>query len=154
MKQEYMEAFTEVYEIFNLMPKELLNKIPIQFYELIKQNRSMEYKPNIQEPLEKCKLKNETIILLGLIYRDFLCSSQERKILQEKDEEELKKIQKEIELEAREKYSIDNIFEKKNETIQQENTKNYEENQIAIIQEKKWYEKIFYIIKNLFKKNK
>lgn len=28
MKKEYMEAFSEVYEIFKLMPQELLNKIP------------------------------------------------------------------------------------------------------------------------------
>ena len=31
LKPEYREAFEEIYEIFNLMPKELLNKIPTKF---------------------------------------------------------------------------------------------------------------------------
>ena len=80
-----MEAFSEVYEIFKLMPQELLNKIPKKFYEIIKEERDKEYLPNIKEPIENQKLKDETIILLGLIYRDFLCSQDEKKRLQEKD---------------------------------------------------------------------
>lgn len=79
MKPEYREAFEEIYEIFSLMPKELLKKIPTKFYEMIEEERDTNYSPNIQEPLEKQKLKNETIIILGLIYRDFLCSLDEKK---------------------------------------------------------------------------
>ncbi len=84
MKKEYMEVFSEIYEIFKLMPQELLNKIPQKFCEIIKEERDKEYIPNIKEPIENQKLKDETIILLGLIYRDFLCSTDERKKLQEK----------------------------------------------------------------------
>ncbi len=35
------------------------------------EEKAKTYCPNIQEPLEKQKLKDETIIILGLIYRDF-----------------------------------------------------------------------------------
>ena len=83
-----MEAFAEVNEIIKLMPLELVKKIPSKFREMIVEEKDNNYIPDIKEPIEKCKLKNETIIILGLIYRDFLCSPDERKKLQEKDARE------------------------------------------------------------------
>lgn len=148
MKQEYKEAFTEVNEIIKMMPDELVNKIPSKFREMLEDERDKEYNPNIQEPLEKCKLKNETIIILGLIYRDFLCSQDEKRRLQEKDARELQEVQKAIEEEIREKYNPDDIFKKKNEKkIEYQNT---EETSIIVIQEEKWYKKIFNLIRGLF----
>lgn len=151
MKPEYREAFEEVFEIFNLMPKELLNKIPTKFYEMIKEERDTNYSPNIKEPLEKQKLKNETIIILGLIYRDFLCPPEEKKILQEKDAKELQEIEKELEQQIREKYNPDDIFKNKNRIVPEE-VQQSKETRITIIQEEKWYQRIFNIIKNLFKR--
>lgn len=145
MKTEYKEAFTEVYEIFKLMPKELLDKIPKKFYEIIEEERDKEYCPNIKEPLEKQELKNETIIILGLIYRDFLCSTEEKRRLQEKDARELQEVQKALEDEIRQKYNSDDIFKNKIEEKK-------EENGIIIVREEKWYRKILNIIKNLFKR--
>ena len=92
MKEEYRIAFTEVNEIMKLMPIELINKIPSKFREMIEEEKDNNYIPDIKEPIEKCKLKNETIIILGLIYRDFLCSQDERKKLQEKNARELQKM--------------------------------------------------------------
>ena len=151
MKQEYNEAFTEVNEIIKMMPDELVNKIPSKFREMLEDERDKEYNPNIQEPLEKCKLKNETIIILGLIYRDFLCLPEERKKLQEKDAKDLQEIQKAIEEEARQKYNPDDLFKnKKNEKLNyKEET---EEKRMVIVQEEKWYKKIFNIIKGIFKR--
>ena len=148
MKPEYREAFTEIYEIFKLMPQELLNKIPIKFYEMIKEERDTEYIANIKEPLEKQKLKNETIIILGLIYREFLCSPEEKKRLQEKDAKQLQEIEKALEDEIRQKYNPDDIF--KNKINKQRLQK--EENALIVVEEK-WYKKIFNIIKSLFKKD-
>ena len=147
MKQEYKEAFEEIYEIFNLMPKELIDKIPLNFYNMIKEERDTNYKPNIKEPLENQKLKDETIIILGLIYRDFLCSQQEKKILQKKDAKEIQKIEKEIENEKRKKYNINAIFEDKST---QNEIKMSEQKKIIVYEEKKWYKKIFDLIKKFF----
>ncbi len=146
-----MEAFTEVNEIIKLMPEELVSKIPNKFREMISEERDMQYKADIKEPLEKCKLKNETIILLGLIYRDFLCSQDERKKLQEKDARKLQEVQQEIENEVRLKYNPDDIFKKKKEDKVE--YKPAEETAIAVVQEEKWYKKIFNIIKGLFHRN-
>ncbi len=150
MKQEYKEAFTEVNEIIKMMPDELVNKIPSKFREMIEDERDKEYNPNIQEPLEKCKLKNETIIILGLIYRDFLCSQDEKRRLQERDARELQEVQKAIEDEIRQKYNPDDLFKKKNENNKEH--QNFEETAITVIQKEKWYKKIFNIIKGLFNK--
>lgn len=150
MKQEYKEAFTEVNEIIKMMPDELTNKIPSKFKEMLEDERDKEYSPNIQEPLEKQKLKNETIIILGLIYRDFLCSSDEKRKLQEKDARELQEVQKALEEELREKYNPDDIFKKKNKNKGE--VQNFEETAIAVVQEEKWYKKIFNLIRSLFQR--
>lgn len=147
MKREYLEAFTEINEIFKLMPKELINKIPKEFREMISEERDKRYLPNIKEPLEKCNLKNETIIILGLIYRDFLCNSDEKKKLQEKDARELKEIQVEIANEMREKYNPDNLF--KNKTEKKSESIFNEETSMTVIQKERWYRKIFNMIKGL-----
>ena len=153
MKQEYKEAFTEVNEIINLMPIELVNKIPIKFQEMIKEEMDTTYKPTIKEPIENCKLREETVILLGLIYRDFLCPIEERKILQEKDAKEFEKLKKEIENEIKEKYNLDNIFKQRRQNITKQQI--VEENtSLTVINEEKWYKKIFNIIKKLFKKDR
>lgn len=149
MKREYMEAFSEVYEIFKLMPQGLLNKIPQKFYEMIKEERDEEYLPNIKEPIENQKLKDETIILLGLIYRDFLCSSDEKKRLQEKDVRDLKETERILEAELREKYNPDNIFKKNRKEIEPSN----EETSMIEYKEQSFLKRLFEKIKSLFKKN-
>lgn len=151
MKQEYKEAFTEVNEIIKMMPDELVNKIPSKFREMLEDERDKEYNPNIQEPLEKCKLKNETIIILGSIYRDFLCSPDEKRRLQEKDARELQEVEKAIEEQIREKYDPDDIFKNRNKIVLQEEQPS-EETRMTIVQEEKWYQKIFNLIKGLFRK--
>lgn len=144
MKQEYREAFAEVDSIFKLMPISLLNKIPTNFRNMINTEKATDYEPTISEPFEEQQMKEETIIILGLIYRDFLCSEEERKILKGKDAEKIKQAEEEL----RKKYNPDDIFKKKD--ISQEKEKN-KEISLAIIPEKKWYKKIFNLIKVLFK---
>ena len=148
MKQEYKEAFTEVNEIIKMMPDELVNKIPSKFREMLEDERDKEYNPNIQEPLEKCKLKNETIIILGLIYRDFLCSQDEKRRLQEKDARELQEVQKAIEDEIRQKYNPNDLFKKHNATDNQL----IEECKSITVIEEKWYKKLYKLIKSIFKR--
>lgn len=147
-----MEAFAEVNEIIKLMPLELVKKIPSKFREMIVEEKDNNYIPDIEEPIEKCKLKNETIIILGLIYRDFLCSPDERKKLQEKDARELQEVQKAVEEEIREIYNPDDIFKKKNQNNIEESNNKEENTSMIVIQEEKWYQKIFNLIKGLFRK--
>lgn len=89
MDKEYRQAFAEIYEILGLMPKELTNKIPNKFYEIITQERDKSYNPVIKEPIENQELKKETLVILGLIYRDFICDEKEREELKKQDAIEL-----------------------------------------------------------------
>ncbi len=145
MKKEYEEAFSEVDKIFDLMPIGLLNKIPNKFRELIKENKSSLYNPNISEPFEDCILKDETLVILALIYRDFLCNAQEKQELLLRDSNKFK----EFEDELRKKYNPDDIFKNKR-NIQEplDNTSTA----IVEYKEKNFIQKIFDKIKNIFKK--
>ena len=147
MEEKYKEAFAEVSEISKLMPQSMVNKIPKGFKDIIEKEKSSTYNVNIKEPLEECKLKEETIIIMALIYRDFLCTEEERKELKKRDAEELKKAEEEL----REKYSTDKLF-KKNSKDKVNELK--EEKSIAVVENEKWYQKIFNLVKGLFGKKR
>lgn len=146
MKEEYKEAFAEVEQILNLMPTNLSNKIPLGFKQIISSEKSKTYHPKISEPIDECQLKDDTIIILAIIYRDFLCSKEKREKLITRDSNKLL----EFENKLREKYNPDDIFKNKVKIINEEQT---EEKRLTVIQEEKWYQKIFNIVKKLFKRN-
>lgn len=145
MKRTYEEAFVEVDEILKIMPVELLYKIPIKFRKVISDNKAKDYKVEIKEPLEEEKLKEETVVILGLIYRDFLASPEEREELQLKDAEELKRIEEEMQ----QQYDVDNIFKKRKNS-----TKENSSTDLILYKEQGFIKKLLNIIKGIFKKNK
>ena len=96
MEQNLSKAFTEVYEILKVTPIELTSKIPTKFRKIIEENRDKEYRFQLEEPFNEKDLKEETIVILGLIYRDFLADPEEREDLQLKDTEAIKKVEEEL----------------------------------------------------------
>ena len=148
MKREYEEAFAEVDEILQLMPPDLLIKIPLQFKKIISEKKAKDYKPNLKEPIEEEQLKYETRVVLGLIYRDFLVTPEEREELQVKDAEELRKAEEKL----KQQYDAENLFEKR------KNSKTFENpdfpKDMIIYKEIGFLQKIFNFIKGIFNKNK
>lgn len=144
VNKEYSEAFAEIDEIFKIMPVDLLSKIPIEFRNTISKNKAKDYKIEIKEPLEEQKLKEETIVILGLIYRDFLSSPEEKEELKLKDSEELKKVEEEL----TKQYDINKVFEKrkKNNTTENQTT------EMVVYKEQGFLKKIFNLIKGIFKR--
>lgn len=151
MKEIYKEAFSEVDEILKLMPINLLNKIPKKFKDIIKSEKSANYNPIINEPIENFQLKDETIIIMAIIYRDFLCSKEEKESLKLRDAEKIKEAEEEI----RQKYNPNDIFKKRG-VYQNDSTTDAQsttsETELMVVEEK-WYRKIFNIIKTIFKRN-
>ena len=150
MKNTTNQAFTEVYDVINHMEIEMQEKIPQKFINLIKENRDLDYKLNInyKEDIKK-QLLRESKVILSLIYRDFLCSKEKKEKLLQLDLEEIRKEEKFL----REKYEID--FEKrKKEKIEKniEKTKEQDDKLPIKVEKEKWYKKIFEILKKLFKK--
>ena len=145
MNRAYEEAFVEVDEIFKIMPIDLLSKIPIKFRQVISENKATDYKVEIQENFDEQNLKQETIAILGLIYRDFLASPEEREELQAQDAEELRKIEQDMQ----EKYNTENIFKKKNQKDDDELLRD-----MVLYKEPGFLKKFFNLIKGIFNKNK
>lgn len=145
MDRAYEEAFVEVDEILKIMPIDLLSKIPMQFRQVISTNKAKDYKIRIEEPLEEKNLKKETIIILGLIYRDFLASPEEREELQLKDAEELKRIEQEMQ----EQYDVDNVFKKRKKHSREDSSTD-----LILYKEQGFLKKLFNLIKGIFNKNK
>lgn len=145
MKRTYEEAFVEVDEILKIMPVELLCKIPIKFRQVISENKAKDYKVEIKEPLDEEKLKEETVVILGLIYRDFLASPEEREELQLKDAEELKRIEQEMQ----QQYDVDNVFKKRKKSSEDDASTD-----LILYKEQGFLKKLFNLIKGIFNKNK
>ena len=104
-------SFSEAYDIILHMDKELVKKIPENFIKFVEQNKAEDYKTNIDynKSINQQELQKGTRVILSIIYRDYLCSSEKKKELMKNDEDELKRIEQEL----REKYNPDNLFKKK-----------------------------------------
>lgn len=143
MDIEYKRAFTEVDEIFKLLPIDLLSKIPPKFRQIVSENKDKDYRVKIEEPLEEKNLKKETIVILGLIYRDFIASPEEKQQLQLKEAEDLKRIEEEMQ----KQYDINKIFDKrKSQQVEQNET------ELIVYKEPNFIKKFFNLIKGIFKK--
>lgn len=101
-------SYSEIYEIIKHFDDELKKKIPPKFISFIKNNRDIDYKVHIDysKNLSEQNLMHETKVMLSVIYRNFLCSKDEKEKLQNKEKEELLEIEKK----KIEKYNPDNIF--------------------------------------------
>lgn len=149
MNREYEEAFAEVEEILKIMPIDLVSKIPLKVLRIISENRAEDYNVKIQEPVGGQNLKPETIAILGLLYRDYICTPEEREKLQTEDKEELGKIEREMQ----QQYDIGNVFDKRKNNINQE-TNEQAQTELVLYKEPNFIQRIFNLIKGLFKRDK
>lgn len=122
VSEEYKIATTEILSILEYLPQSEVNKIPNRFKKFLKENSISDYNPNFDFSLglDKIELKPKTKLLLAMIYKNYICSEEERleynKILYQ-NEEDYKKY-------LREKYNPDGIFKKTEvESIDVESTK-------------------------------
>ena len=88
--KDYSNAFAEVYEILNYLEEESYNKIPKDFLEVIEENRNKEYEYIVENPedLTEQPMLPETRAILFNIFRDYLCTPEQReKIIKMQAEE-------------------------------------------------------------------
>ena len=135
------EVYTDISIIISMMPIDMKNKISDNFINFIEDNKSNNYISNINPkiPIKKQNIRKETKEMMGIIYRDYLCSNEQRKKLIEKENQEIKKYEETI----REKYNPDNLFKNKATKVEKI------ENSVAMVEYK---ESIFIKIKNWFKR--
>ena len=144
----YQNALAEVEEILQNTEEELVAKIPNKIRQFIKENRNQEYMTNIvnAEPLNRQSILPETQALLALIYRSYWATEEEKKEFAYTDSIELKK-----EEEAKQNLYSSNVFQcQKTEEKIEEPKK--EITDIVLVQEEKWYQKVWRKLCSLFRK--
>ena len=146
LMEEYSVAFAEVFEILKIFPEEEVNKIPKIFINLIEKYKDPNYKYELEAGVElhNQEMTPETKTILSVIYRDYICTEEERiKLIREdKEEEYLREEQKRI------KYNPNNIFKENYVKTIVEEKENIENGLIEF----KWYEKIIIKLKEWFQK--
>ena len=151
--KEFAEASAEINEILKYLPKEEVEKIPSKLREFFKEVASKDYVTNINPdlPLDKQQIKEKTKDIIALIYRNYWCSEEERKELDQKLIENDRKFEEEL----REKYNPGNIFKNNVTTTKKEELEVKEEKieQSLVPQEtEKWYQRFLDMVKRWFKK--
>lgn len=153
MTMEYRQSLTELNTIIHYMDIEYLKKLPQKFIEFVNLNMDKDYIPNIDKntPINEQKLKEDTKVLLSLLYRNYWCDDEKKRALIQEDLVAKNNYEKEL----REKYNPDNIFKNKSKVAENTIEPQKEENNTELIEytEPKWYQKIFAKILSIFKKS-
>ena len=117
MMLDTMMAYSEVYEILNLLDEKYKEKVPDKVRKFFAEERLKDYKPEIDvnTPLIEQNLNRETIVLLAILNLNYWCDTPEEK---QEILDELSNNEKEKE-ELLEKYNPDNLFKNKTEEKQE-----------------------------------
>lgn len=112
MNISYKKALSEVNEILKYVDDDVVSRIPRKFISFIEEKMEPNYKFEIQEGLNLSEqpISNEARAILAMIYRDYICSAEEKNVLLSEASKELEK----IELAKREKFNPNNLFLNKN----------------------------------------
>ncbi len=139
--ENYKRSFSEVNTILKSIPDEMDKKIPNDLKNIIEEERLDSYNPELHQLIVDKNIMPESVVLLGLIYRDFLSPEDLRRSLQIQDDIEYKEFQ----VLQEKKYS--NMF--KNRNIDEDVNNIYENIKDTSVDKykEKWYKRFL----NLFK---
>lgn len=146
------QAYSEVYEIINLLDESDKIKIPLKLRNYFEMERDKEYNKKIDSniPLKTQSLKRETLSILAMLNLNYLCTdNKEKERLKKRYIENEKIYQKEL----REKYNADNLFKNENKAEKEEKIEELAKEQQALaIKKTGFFQKIINFFKNIFKK--
>lgn len=162
---EYSRAYTEVLTILDHMSSKYKGRLPKSLIDFFNNNKDDSYECDIDfsVPLKENNLDPNTITIFAMLLINFWCDTpEEKQSLINLYFENEQNYQKSL----NEKYNPDGIFEKKDDPLKSFTnidsdiivdsgtlgTEN-ESTDISEYSKLKWYQKIIYKIKNLFKKN-
>ncbi len=140
------EVYSDISIIISMMPVEMRKKISNSFINFIENNKSNNYVSNINPkiPIKEQNIRKETKEILGIIYRDYLCTYEERNNLIREEQKEIRQFEEKL----RQKYNLDDIFKNKSKK-DEKNIQFVNEKRITIIEEK-WYKKVWKFLTKLF----
>ena len=140
-------AISETLEVLSHMDESDISAIPIDFLEFLQQNKSKNYESKIDYSINisNINLKQKTDALLALICMKYWSNEEQRKEL----EKSFKNNEIEYQEKLKEKYNVENIFERNNkieDKIEIDSTK-----ELVIYKEILWI-RIIKKIKNIIKR--
>lgn len=150
----YSNVLTETSEILNYFDKSILEKIPQKLIDKIQEskNNAYHFQYDKSKTLVEQKIMQETKDLISAIYLMYCCDGEKRQqlldICKENEKESMEYINQ--------NYDISELFKNRKENIREnavqkiESTENDVNNKIAIIEEEKWYNKLYAKIKSFF----
>ncbi len=144
INKNYAKAYAEIDVIIENALTDLIDQIPKSFIKFIKDNKQNDYsfRYDNSKPLHEQNMMDETRTILTIIYRDFLCSQEERKEINDILVENDNKYNQELE----EKYNTDLLFKgnkKENNISTFQQLVIYDENKNIFHKLKKFLDKIF-----------
>ncbi len=124
VSNNYKKSFVEVQAILSCLNINDYKKIPVDIINALEENKDKNYKYEYDENLEynSWNLMAETKAILYNLYKNYLATEEQRKVLIEKEKNELYKIE-----EAKKKKYSTEIFNDKNEISSNILIKNKEE---------------------------
>lgn len=105
---EYANAYSEVLEILNHIPKADYNKVPNNMIELFATNKNKEYSfsYDVNKTLNEQNVSKKAKTIIAILFRDYWATPYQRERILEKEKYDIAKMEEE----KREKYNPDNIF--------------------------------------------
>ena len=152
MEELSAEVATEVIEVLYNSDSSIICKIPYRIIEVLQEktqecNKKISFKENVE--LKDQDISEEGKAILSILYRDYICSEEE-KIEVNKIFENNQKQYDEIQ---REKYNPDKIFQKQDNKISVDINAEEEDKALIETQKNKWYIVLFEKIKSIFKRD-
>ncbi len=140
-EKEFARALSEIDFILKNTDENLQKKIPQSFWNYIEENKDEEYQVTIDMniPLENQNIREDTINLMAIVYRNYFCTLDEKK--------EYDEILNQNEQKYQEKYSYENLF--KSNKVEEQVQKEQQTENVQIIEYKE--ENIFNRILNKIK---
>lgn len=132
-------AFSEVDAFLTTLGKSYINKIPKDILDVIKSEKDESYKVKIDPDIsiESQDFSREAISIILWLNLEFFCNDEQKELL----EKIYSNNQKLYEKEQKEKYSVENIFQKNNE----------KNNSLVKKEKQNLFKRILKYINNLFK---
>lgn len=150
INEDYANACAEVVRILDFIPYRDYKKIPkdviLHYEKNASENCDFEYDINCS--LDEQNVSKTAKTIIALLFRDYWATlEQKNKILNYEKNETIKE-----ENIKKEKYNSNDIFKNNTKSTIIENKDNIQEKSLVNVSNIKWYEKIWKIFKDFFKK--
>lgn len=150
INEDYANACAEVVRILDYVPYRDYKKIPkdvILHYEK-NASKNCDFEYDIKYSLDEQNVSKTAKTIIAILFRDYWATlEQKNKILNYEKNEIIKE-----ENIKKEKYNSNDIFKNNTKSTFIENKDNIQEKSLVNVSNIKWYEKIWKIFKDFFKK--